>query len=491
MNILIATSEAVPLAKTGGLADVCGALPKALAALGHNVALILPAYRCTKRFPSEPTNVTFSVNIRGTEFLGTYRKCTIPEIGVPVYLVEHDWFYDRDGLYNEKIQDYGDNCERFVFFSYAVMEAIRLLQLPVDILHVNDWQTGLIPALLALSYRDMPGYERISSLMTIHNIAYQGSFPASAMSATGLHWKYFNWLQMEFYDRLNLLKTGLVFADGLTTVSPQYANEIKWSSGFGLESVLRNRADVLWGVTNGIDTDEWNPETDPLIPQNYTVRNFVSGKRACKMALQEEFGLDVRADVPMVGMVGRLTEQKGFDLAIELMYRKLAEEDDIQWVLLGTGDPQLEKQLRELAEKYPNRVAAKLQYSNAMSHRIIAASDLFLMPSRFEPCGLTQMYSMRYGTIPVAHATGGLIDTITDMNDVNLENQTATGVLFQNMDIDGIRWGVEHALGNLRFNTIGWRRVVRAAMRRNFSWQLSAEKYVEIYEKIRRKYPRQ
>ncbi len=492
MNILLVSSEAAPLAKTGGLADVCGALPKALAQLGHEVALIMPAYRSTKKYPSEPTGIEFRVWIAGREVRGTYRKCRIPEIGAPVYLVEHDMYFDRDGLYNNNNEDYTDNCERFVFFSYAVMEAIRLLNIPVDILHLNDWQTGLIPALLSIYYRDYPEYQKIATLYTIHNIAYQGVFPASAMSLTGLHWKYFNWLQMECYDHLNLLKTGIVFSDGITTVSPNYALEITRSpGGCGLEDVLRSRRDVLWGITNGIDMDEWNPETDVYIDTHFNLKTRAEGKLACKLALQKQMDLPQRADVPMIGLVGRLTEQKGFDLAVELIYQKVAAGEDVQWVLLGSGDPILENRLRELAAHNPWNVGVSIRYSNELAHRIIAGSDMFLMPSRFEPCGLTQLYSFRYGTIPVVHSTGGLVDTVTDLTSETEKDGTATGIRFSHADMEGITWGVNRALDVYRNRPKLWKKMQDAGMKLDISWRQSAEKYVELYEKIRRHQPRQ
>lgn len=491
MNILIASSEAAPLAKTGGLADVCGALPKALAQLGHQVTLILPAYRSTKKYPSEPTGVELRIWIGGREVRGTYRKCVIPEIGVPVYLVEHDSYFDRDGLYNSNNEDYGDNCERFVFFSYAVLEAVRLLDLKTDIIHLNDWQTGLVPALQSIYYRDYPGYEKISTLFTIHNIAYQGVFPAAAMSLTGLHWKYFNWLQMECYDHLNLLKTGIVFSDGITTVSPNYAREITSSpGGCGLEAVLRNRRDVLWGITNGIDTDEWNPETDPFIEGHFSVETRGIGKLQSKLALQNQMDLPQRPDVPVIGLVGRLTEQKGFDLAVELIYRKAASGEDVQWVLLGSGDPILENRLRELASRYSQNVAVSIRYSNELAHQIIAGSDIFLMPSRFEPCGLTQLYSLRYGTIPVVHATGGLVDTVTDLTPETEADKTANGIRFCHADIQGITWGIDSALDVYRNRPELWSQMQDTGMTLDISWTQSAQKYVDIYQKIRRIRPR-
>ncbi|MDO4550683.1 MAG: glycogen synthase GlgA [Planctomycetia bacterium] len=491
MKILIATSEVSPLAKTGGLADVCGALPKALKKLGHEPVIFLPAYHCTRKFPMESTNQSVSVWINGREYHGLILKCEIPQIDVPVYLIEHNMFFDREGLYNWNNEDYGDNCERFVFFSRAVLEAIRVLNLEVDILHVNDWQTSLIPAILELQYRQSPGYEKISTLLTIHNMAYQGNFPAQAMSLTGLHWKYFNWLQMECFDQLNFLKTGIVFSDGITTVSPNYAKEIMHASGgFGLNGVLQSRKDSLWGIVNGIDTDEWNPQTDIYIFNNYDINTAVEKKANCKVALQKQLRLPERPEVPMVGLVGRLSYQKGYDIAIELIHQK-GHWEDIQWVLLGSGDPDMEGQLYQLAAKYPHRVSTNVCYSNEMAHQIIAACDIFLMPSRFEPCGLTQLYSERYGTIPVVHATGGLVDTVTDMNDETIKNKTATGIHFRYPDVAGATWAIERAVATYRYNRPVWEQMMNTGMTTDFSWQKSAEKYVKIYEKIRRKVPKE
>ncbi|MBQ6108769.1 MAG: glycogen/starch synthase, partial [Thermoguttaceae bacterium] len=349
---------------------------------------------------------------------------------------------------------------------------------------------GLIAALQTIYYRDKPGYEKIAVLFTIHNIAYQGVFPASAMTLTGLHWKYFNWLQMECFDHLNLLKTGIVFSDGITTVSPNYAREITSSpGGCGLEDVLRARRDVLWGITNGIDVEEWNPETDKFLENHYTAATRSEGKTACKLDLQNRMDLPRRADVPVIGLVGRLTEQKGFDLAVELIYRKAAAGEDIQWVLLGSGDPILENRLRELASRYSQNVAVSIRYSNELAHQIIAGSDIFLMPSRFEPCGLTQLYSLRYGTIPVVHATGGLVDTVRDLNPETEAAKTATGILFCNADIQGITWGIDQALNIYRNRPNVWKQMQETAMNLDTSWKQSAGKYAELYKKIRRNRP--
>ena len=320
MNILLATSEAVPFAKTGGLADVSGALPVELARLGHQAAVIMPAYRQTRYCgqPIEPLGLDFIVPIGSKMVSGHLSRSTMPGGKVPVYLVHQDQYFDRDQLYGADGKDYIDNCERFVFFSRAVLEAIRLLDLPVDVLHANDWQTGLMPAYLKIVYAGIPRYQKIASVFAVHNMAYQGQFWHWDMLLTGLDWKYFNWHQMEFHGKLNLLKTGMVFADSIVTVSPRYAQEIQSSPlGCGLEGVLQYRRDVLSGILNGIDEADWNPATDRHLPAQYDVATVSLGKAACKAALQKELGLPQAAGVPLVSTMGRLDDQKGFDLIAE------------------------------------------------------------------------------------------------------------------------------------------------------------------------------
>ncbi len=361
MNILLATSEAVPFAKTGGLADVCGALPIELARLGHQAAVIMPAYRQTRYcgLPIERLGIDFIVPIGSKMVTGHLLRSTLPGGQVPVYLVEQDQYYDRDELYSVDGKDYIDNCERFVFFSRAVLEAMRLLELQVDLLHVNDWQTGLIPAYLKIEYHSVPRYRRMASLLTVHNLSYQGQFWHWDMLLTGLDWKYFNWHQMEFHGNLNLLKTGMVFADSINTVSPRYAQEIQSSPlGCGLEGVLQQRRGVLSGILNGIDPHEWDPATDPHLAANYNAESVCRGKPICKAALRQEMGLPTEPNVPLVGMVGRLIDQKGLDLVTDVMQRWV-QTSDVQWAVLGTGQPKYHKFLETLAQRFPQRVAVR------------------------------------------------------------------------------------------------------------------------------------
>lgn len=491
MNILLASSEVVPFAKTGGLADVCGALPVELARLGHHVVVMMPAYRSTRTCGQllEPTNVRFDVPIGSKIVRGQLLRSTLPDSDVPVYLVEQDDYYDRPDLYRSKGEDYRDNCERFVFFCRAVLESVRLLQLEVDILHCNDWQTGLLPAILKIDYGHTPGYDHIASLMTIHNMAYQGHFWHWDMLLTGVDWKYFNWRQMEFYGGLNLLKTGLVFADAINTVSPTYAKEIQSAPlGCGLEGVLQQRADVLSGIVNGVSYDVWNPATDPNIAAQYDDTSWTAGKAFCKAALQREFGLPEEHRTPVIGLVGRLADQKGWDLVAEVM-RRWVREQDVQWIILGTGEPQYHELLQSLASEYPNRVGLKLAFSDPLAHRIEAGSDLFLMPSQYEPCGLNQLYSLKYGTVPVVRATGGLVDTITHATPENIEDGIANGFSFEHYDPVELERTLLQALNVYRHEPDTWAKLVVTGMRQDWSWGNSARRYVELYNSMNARNP--
>jgi starch synthase len=482
VKILLATSEAVPFAKTGGLADVCGALPVALQQLGHEPVVILPAYRSARSagLPIEPTGVRFSIPIGSKTVAGSFLKSHLPGGKVPVYLVEQDNYYDRPELYQEGGRDYKDNCERFVFFSRAVIEAIRLLDLSVDVLHANDWQTGLIPAYLKIEQRGVPGYEQIGTLFTIHNMAFQGLFWHWDMLLTGLDWKYFNWHQMEFFGSLNLLKTGLVFSDRLNTVSPRYAEEIQSAPlGYGLEGVLQNRRDALSGIVNGVDYHEWDPATDSYLSANYDPKTVEQGKRACKAALAAELGLPQDGKAPLVAFIGRLTDQKGVDLLTAVM-RDWLMSRDVQWVVLGTGEQSYHAQFKMLAERFPRKVAVRLEFSNQLAHRIQAGADILAMPSRFEPCGLNQLYALKYGTVPVARATGGLIDTITDLNDRTLAAGEATGFLFAEYSALSFAQALERACNTFAREDV-WRQLTQTGMSQDWSWNASARQYAELY----------
>jgi starch synthase len=478
----MATSEAVPFAKTGGLADVCGTLPVELEKLGHEPILILPAYRQFRSagMPIEPTGVQFEIPIGSKMVPGSFLKSHLPNSSVPVYLVHQEQYYNRAALYQEGGQDYKDNCERFVFFCRAVLEAIRLLDLQVEVLHTNDWQTGLVGAYLKIEYRAVPGYEQIGTLFTIHNMAYQGVFWHWDMLLTGLDWKYFNWQQMEFFGNLNLLKTGLIFADRLNTVSSRYAEEIQNAPlGCGLEGVLQNRRNVLSGIVNGVDYREWDPATDENLPANYGPDDFDTLKAACKADLQKQLGLPVLPNVPLIAFIGRLTEQKGVDL-LAATVRDWVQSHDVQWVVLGTGDEAYENQFTMLSQRFPQKVATRVEFSNRLAHQIEAGADMLVMPSRFEPCGLNQLYSLKYGTVPIVRATGGLVDTITALDEKTLAAGAATGFSFSEYSALALSETLERACNTYRQPQI-WRRLAENGMRQDWSWAASAKRYVELY----------
>ncbi len=485
MNILLVASEADPFARTGGLADVCSSLPIALAELGHRVTLILPAYRQARQcgLPVEPTDVRLDIPVGNRIVPGRLLKSELPGGKVPVYLVEQHDYFDRPELYREDGIDYRDNCERFVFFCRAAMESIRLLELAPDVVHAHDWQAGLIPAFLDIEYRDAAGYDRIASVFTIHNTDYQGQFWHWDMLLTGLDWKFFNWHQMEFYGRLNLLKTGIVFADSITTVSPTYAHEIQTPAfGGGLENVLEQRRESLTGILNGVDYAVWNPATDNQIATNYNVDNWQAGKAACKAALQSELGLPQADRAPLIGMIGRLIDQRGFDLVAQFLERWVMSTDT-QWAILGTGEPSYQDLLSRLQREYPDKIAVRLECSDALSHRIEAGADIFLMPSRHEPCGLNQLCSLKYGTVPVVHATGGLADSIAHASGENLAAHRANGFSFQNYDVSELQHALGQACEMYRGDVAAWNQLVTTGMRQDWSWDATARKYTEQYER--------
>ena len=484
MKVLITSSEVVPFAKTGGLADVAGALPKQLSELGHEVIVFMPAYSCTQQaeFNIEPTNIEFKIPLGTNLATGRLLKGKLPDSNVTIYFLSNDDFFNREQLYGENGGDYHDNCERFSFFCRAVLEAIRLLDWQPDLVHANDWQTGLIPALLKTEYSGTPFYENMASLLTIHNLAYQGSFWHWDMLLTGMDWKHFNWKEMEFFGRLNLLKTGIVFADAINTVSPTYAAEIQTQEhGCGLEGILRHRSDVLSGILNGIDKNEWNPATDSHLVVNYDASSWRQGKSACKAAMQKERGLPENGDAPLIGVVGRLASQKGWGLIIHVM-QKWLNESDVQWVVLGTGQPEYHDALRSLAERYPNKLSVELGFSNKLAHQIESASDIFLMPSQYEPCGLNQMYSLAYGTIPIVRTTGGLADTVIDASEDAITTGIANGFSFHDFNAGELDHAVSRAVGMYRAFPQIWEQLVQTGMKQDWTWTASAKKYSRLYE---------
>lgn len=474
MKVLFCVSEAVPLAKTGGLADVAGALPAALANLGVDVRILLPRYRAIGTVGWRAAG-TVEVVAGGERIPVTILDGTMPDTGVPLWLVDQPRLFDRDGLYGEGGRDYPDNLARFTCFSRAALAWLEHGTWQPDLFHCNDWQTALIPPIIASGQA-----RRAATLVTIHNLAYQGLFPADQFSVTGLPSSMYTPAGLEFWAQVNLLKGGLVFSDLLNTVSETYAREIQTAEfGAGLDGVLRDRTDDLFGILNGVDYGVWDPAHDSLLPARYKVDDL-TGKRICKDHLQKEFGLYERPDRPLIGMVTRLADQKGLDLVAAAM-------DEIfdlqaQLVVLGTGDPRYEQLFADVARRRKRQAGVRIGFDNALAHRIEAGADIFLMPSRYEPSGLNQLYSLRYGTVPVVRRTGGLADSIVDAAPEALRAGTASGFVFGEYTRQALLEAVRRAVDAFQTPQT-WRRLQRAGMTADFSWAASAKKYLALYER--------
>lgn len=487
LRIVLAASEAVPFSKTGGLADVSTALAKALDGMGHDVTLIIPDYRQLRwarqdQLPAvTDTGLRFRKSINGRYMTAGVNWTMLPETTVKVLFITQEDYFDRPQLYMEKGEGYPDNCERYCFFSRAVMEVCQQMLLRPDIIHCNDWQTGLIPGLLHSQYARRPGFENAASIMTLHNMAYQGRFWHFDMHLTGMDWNYFNLTQMEMWGDLNLLKTGIAFADQITTVSPTYASEICTpEGGEGLDGLLENRKGDLTGILNGIDDEIWNPQTDPNIVANFSVNQIQPGKGQCKAQLQEKFGLPQRPDVPLIGMVSRMSDQKGFDLLAECSERLLSH--DVQFVFLGTGDPQYEDFLTHWSSHNPSKIGTFIGFDDALAHQVEAGSDAFLMPSRFEPCGLNQMYSLRYGTLPIVRRVGGLADSVVDVDEGTLQAKTATGFVFNDYNANAMADAIERTITTYHDSAV-WAQVMKTGMMCDWSWTASACHYLTTYHR--------
>ncbi len=478
MQIAFAASECVPFSKTGGLADVVGALPRTLAAAGHQVSVYLPRYRQTRL--KDPQTVVASITI---PFDDRYRFCSVVRgekiAGVSFYFVDYPPFFDREALYGTSVGDYPDNAERFALFSRAVLEASKIIGVP-QIFHCHDWQSALVPVLLHTQYAEDPAFRDVATVFTIHNMGYQGLFPPDTLPLLTLPWDLFAISRMEFFGSVNFLKGALVFADFVTTVSRKYSQEIQTTEfGFGLEGVLRTRSSTVTGILNGADYDEWSPETDKFIVAQYSPQDL-SGKAKCKQDLLTTFGLD-GADprLPVIGIVSRFAAQKGFDLISQIMER-LAREDLII-VVLGNGDKIYEEMFLRLAKQFPQKIAVKVAYDNTVAHKIEGGSDMFLMPSRYEPCGLNQMYSLKYGTVPIVRATGGLDDTIDHWDP---RTGKGTGFKFSDYNGEALLLTIKEALRAFRDHT-SWQQLMRNGMNKDFSWNASAKEYVRVYERAR------
>ena len=486
LNIVMAASEAVPYVKTGGLADVAGALPVELARLGHAVTLVIPRYR---NFDTHGQSLRAfgAIRVRTSNgFVDAELEEGLIPVGatgpsVRVVAVRYDPYFDRAGLYQGPDGDFIDNLDRFAFFSRAILEVVAsiasLQGKPVDVLHLHDWQTALAAVYLKTTDRNRAILRDVRTLLTLHNVGYQGIFPGRQFPVMGLSSDLFTPMGLEFYGSVNLLKGGILFSDAVSTVSPTYAKEIMTADGgFGLEGVLAGRRDGVVGITNGIDVDAWNPEIDQYLPANYS-RADLSGKATCKKALQVELGLPNR-DVPLIGVIGRLTSQKGFDLLVEIIPELMAV--GVQIAILGTGDRSLEVQLQSAKKQYPQQVGLSLKFDEGQAHRIEAGADMLIMPSRYEPCGLSQLYSLRYGTIPIVRKTGGLADTVVPYRPSTALTGRATGFHFSEVSADALLATVLLAL-NVYADRDMWRSIQQSGMGVDCSWTRSAKQYVEVY----------
>ncbi len=474
MKILFVASEGLPYSKTGGLADVVESLPKALVAQGHEVAVVLPRYRGTKTTAVVMPSVTIPMGGTRLRFPAIADGALLN--GVRYFFVDDPAYFDREGLYGGSSGDYADNAERYTEFCRAAIEVTKHIW-PTDVMHCHDWQTALVPVLLRTSYRDDPLVKDIPVVFTIHNMGYQGQFAKDVLERVGIPHAVFHPEGMEFFGKVNLLKGGLVYSDYLTTVSKKYAEEIQTPEfGFGLDGVARSRADRLMGILNGVDYTAWNPEKDKLIAARYSAKDL-SGKQVCKQQLLEVFGMShENLGRPLIGIVSRFADQKGFDLIAEKVHELMRE--DLVLVVVGTGDRKYEELFRAMAAAYPGRVGVKIAYDNELAHKIEAGADMFLMPSRYEPSGLNQMYSLKYGTVPIVRATGGLDDSIEPFD---LEHGTGTGFKFTEYSGEALLFAVRQALHHYMDERI-WKRIQLNGMAKDFSWKGPAAEYAKLYE---------
>jgi len=481
LKISFITPEASPYIKTGGLADISGALPGLLSKMGHSVRLFLPLYRQIKGgFPNlVQLPVEFDCKIGEKVYRGEILATKDSRSALEILFIKNDHFFDREEPYRDITtgKDYIDNDERFIFFSQAVLEALKKLDWSPDIIHVHDWQASLIPAYLKTTYKDDIFFRDSRTILTIHNLAYQGQFSAGSFEKVGVDKELFAPAgPFEYWGKVNFLKAGIVYADHLTTVSPTYAKEIQTTSdyGMGLEGVIRERAEHLTGILNGVDYGVWSPKSDSLIPFRYFPANL-SGKRKNKLDLLLKAGLPLRVEDPLVAMISRLDSQKGFDLIEEAMEGIMSLR--LQFIMLGTGDKKYHDFFESVQAKYSDRFRVFLEFDNNLAHLIEAGADVFLMPSRYEPCGLNQMYSLKYGTVPIVRRTGGLADTVLNFDE---KTSRGTGVVFEKYDSAEMLEAVKRAISLFGQKRI-WHKIIKNGMREDFSWEKSSRRYEELY----------
>ncbi|MDR1952013.1 MAG: glycogen synthase [Elusimicrobiota bacterium] len=475
MNILMVASECVPFVKAGGLADVVGTLPRYLKNLGYDVRVILPKYQSIdgKKYDLQTLPYRLQVRVgKDTEFFRV--KYYVSEDDITYYFIENMRFFNRPGIYGMDGLDYPDNRERYIFFCRAVLESLKALMFRPDIIHCHDWQTALIPSYLKTVFRDDGFFWNTSTVFTIHNIAYQGQFPADTIDMAGFSWADFTPDKLEFYNNFNFMKCAICLSDAVSTVSPTYAKEIKEFNGKGMEIVLNSRPDDIYGILNGLDYDYWNPLTDREIAANY-FQDDISGKKLCKMELQKLCGFDIDENAYLLGCVSRLDNQKGFDIILDAMY--LLDDKNVQFVVLGSGDATIKRYLVEAKNKYPKSVAVFFDYNESLAHKIYAGSDAYMMPSKFEPCGLSQMIALTYGTIPIVNRTGGLSDTIKYYVP---ESNEGNGFVFN------ITYGDNFVQTILKSEVVfrnkkQWKALMNNAFNSKFTWEDSVLHYQTMY----------
>jgi starch synthase len=477
MKVLIAASEIATLAQTGGLADVMRSLPIALKKKGIEVALVMPKFRQVETECEDLGEIR--IPIEDKFIMGRIQRAHLENTGIPVFLIEQDQYYNREQLYTEKGRDYPDNLERFTFFCRATLELVARGLWQADLIHANDWQTSLIPTYIKTLFKDHPVLGKIKTLFTVHNLAYQGLFPGFLYPILGLSWDHFNLSELEFYNQINLLKGGVVFSDAINTVSPNYAREIQSPEfGNGLEGILQEKSEKLTGILNRVDYAQWSPENDSFIEAPYSIDTAAEGKAINKKALLKEFGLpesDFRK--PLFGVVSRITSQKGCDLIASIIPSLVQREAQV--IIQGTGDPKIEDTLTEMQRQFPYACSVHIAYDTRLSHWIEAGSDIFLMPSRFEPCGLNQMYSLRYGTIPIVRAIGGLADTVRDIQ----ESPDGNGFTFDEESPGAFMEVCDRAI-TLFEDEKAWLELIKRGMQIDFSWDRSAQDYIRLYQSI-------
>ncbi|TYQ16199.1 UNVERIFIED_CONTAM: starch synthase [Acetivibrio alkalicellulosi] len=472
-KILFASSEVDPFAKTGGLADVAASLPKALKRLGQDVRVVMPKY---KNIPQEYVDKMQYVGYIYVDISWRHQFCAILMLehdGVTYYFLDNEHYFKRDGYYG-----YNDEAERFAFFCKGLIEMLPFIDFKPDIIHCNDWQTGVVSLLLNASYKHLDYYKDIRTMFTIHNLKYQGVFPKEVLGEVlGVSWEYFTHEGAEFFDKVNYLKSGIVYSDIITTVSKTYAQEIKTDFfGENLNNSLIKRSEDLYGILNGIDMELNDPATDNRIYSNFD-KNNLEGKLVNKNMLQKSLGLQERIDIPVISIISRMVDQKGFDLIEYVMEEILGL--DIQLIILGAGDQKYEQMFKHYKEKYPNKISVNLKYDSLLAQRIYAGSDMFLMPSLFEPCGLSQMFSMRYGTIPIVRETGGLKDTVTQYNEIN---KKGNGFTFSRYNAHDMLYAIKQAV-LFYYHRSTWMSLMHNGMSIDFSWEKSAKEYNDLFKK--------